>query len=59
MIQSDGKSKLMKKWLLSKIKYIHLKKSNQLINMGMNIEQIIDWILKNGDKYPGKHNAST
>lgn len=26
---------------------------------GMNIEQIIDWILKNGNKYPGKHNNST
>ena len=25
----------------------------------MNIDQIIDWILKNGPKYPGKHNAST
>ena len=25
----------------------------------MNIEQIIDWILKNADKYPGKHNFST
>jgi hypothetical protein len=25
----------------------------------MNIEQIIEWILKNGDKYPGKHNQST
>merc|ERR1711934_342540 len=25
----------------------------------MNVDQIIDWILKNGDKYPGKHNAST
>jgi len=25
----------------------------------MDIEQIIDWILKNGHKYPGKHNNST
>jgi len=25
----------------------------------MDIEKIIDWILKNGDKYPGKHNNST
>jgi len=25
----------------------------------MDIEDIIDWILKHGDKYPGKHNAST
>lgn len=27
--------------------------------MSLNIEQIIDYILKNGDKYPGKHNVST
>jgi len=25
----------------------------------MDIEKIIDWILKHGDQYPGKHNAST
>jgi nucleoid DNA-binding protein len=25
----------------------------------VNIEQIIDWILANGHKYPGKHNQST
>lgn len=25
----------------------------------MGIEQIIEWILKNGDKYPGKHNTPT
>jgi hypothetical protein len=25
----------------------------------LGIEQIIDWILKNGDKYPGKHNTPT
>jgi len=25
----------------------------------MDIEQIIDWILAHGNKYPGKHNQST
>jgi len=25
----------------------------------MNIERIIEWILKNGGNYPGKHNFST
>merc|ERR1740115_483628 len=25
----------------------------------LGIEQVIDWILKNGDKYPGKHNTPT
>merc|ERR1712025_1246381 len=40
-------------------KYIHFKRKNKTNKMTMNIEQIIEWILKNGDKYPGKHNAST
>lgn len=25
----------------------------------LGIEQVIEWVLKNGDKYPGKHNTPT